>query len=376
MIPYGKQGINQHDINAVIDVLKSDYLTQGPVVPLFEKAVSSFVGAKYGIAVNSGTSALHIACLSLGVSSGDIVWTTPISFVASANCALYCGAKIDFVDIDPLTGSICVEALSEKLINTSKNFLPKVIIVVHMAGNPCDMHAIFKLANPLDIKIIEDASHALGADYLDRKVGNCQFSSIATLSFHPIKMITTAEGGMALTNDKNLSDKMKLLASHGITKNKSKMEIKDPWCYEQKLLGFNYRMSDIHAALGLSQINRLNDFVSKRRSIAKNYQENLSSKKIVKIEQNKFGLSSFHLYMILVKDDLRKDMYEKLIAAGIGVQVHYMPIHLQPYFKHMNFKEGDFPNSEQYYNDVLTLPIYPELSAANINYIVETVNEY
>ncbi len=376
MIPYGRQNIDQKDIDAVIDVLKSDFLTQGPVVPKFEQAVADYCGAQYGVAVNSATSALHLACLALGVGKGDIVWTSPISFVASANCALYCGANIDFIDVDPLTGNLSVDELSHKLKITPEKLLPKVIVVIHMAGNPCDVKSIAKLTQTYNIKIIEDASHALGAEYQIYKVGCCAHSDITVFSFHPVKIITTGEGGMALTNDLMLSERMKTYASHGITKDSTLMEMKAPWYYEQQSIGYNYRMSEIHAALGFSQMNRLDIFIQKRRRIADYYNKNLCTEKFEIVKQDEFGRSSYHLYMILVKNDKRRPLYEKMKANGVGVQVHYIPIHLQPFYRSLGFNLGDFPNSEEYYKDILTIPIHPALEVEQVNYIIGTLNEY
>lgn len=376
MISYGKQTIDQSDIDSVVSVLKSDFLTQGNQVPLFEKSLTEYTGSNYGVAVSSGTSALHIACLALGVEQGDIVWVPAISFVASANCALYCGANIDFVDVDSMSGNIDIEALSDKLKKTDKNKIPKVIVVVHMAGNPCDLEAISNLVRPFNIKIIEDASHALGAEYKSKKIGSCEFSDIATLSFHPVKIITTGEGGMSLTNSKSLSDKMRLLASHGITKDKKIMTLDDPWCYEQHELGYNYRMSDIQAALGVNQIKRIDSFIENRKKIAKKYDKDICSKKITQVKQNKEGSSSYHLYTVKVDPKLRKELYEYLYKNDIGSQVHYYPIPLQPYYKKLGFKKGDYVGAENYYSHTLSIPIYPTMSESQIEKVVGALNEF
>jgi UDP-4-amino-4,6-dideoxy-N-acetyl-beta-L-altrosamine transaminase len=376
MISYGKQSIDQSDIDSVVSVLKSDFLTQGNQVPLFEKSLTEYTGANYGVAVNSGTSALHIACLALGVGQGDIVWVPAISFVASANCALYCGADIDFVDVDSMSGNIDIEALSDKLKKTDRNKIPKVIVVVHMAGNPCDLETICNLVRPFNIKIIEDASHALGAEYKSKKIGSCEFSDISTLSFHPVKIITTGEGGMSLTNSKSLSDKMRLLASHGITKDKNIMTLDDPWCYEQHALGYNYRMSDIQAALGVNQIKRIDSFIENRKKIAKKYDQAINSKKITQVKQNKEGSSSYHLYTVKVDPKLRKELYEYLNKNDIGSQVHYYPIPLQPYYKNLGFKQGDYVGAENYYSHTLSIPIYPTMSESQIEKVVGALNEF
>ena len=376
MISYGKQSIDQSDIDSVVSVLKSDFLTQGSQVPLFENSVAEYVGAKYGVAVNSGTSALHVACLALGVSESDTVWVPAISFVATANCVLYCGATIDFIDVDDTSGNIDLNSLSVKLSNTSKNNVPKVIIVVHMAGNPCDLEALHNLVKPYDIKIIEDASHALGAEYRDKKIGSCSYSDITTLSFHPVKIITTGEGGMSLTNEKAISEKMRLLASHGITKDKNIMTLSDPWCYEQHSLGYNYRMSDIHAALGVSQIKRIDEFIENRKSISEYYNKNIKSKKITAVEQNNYGYSSFHLYTVTVDPRLRRKLYDHLIKNEVGSQVHYYPIPLQPYYKKIGFKEGDFTGAENYYNKIISIPIYPTMSESQMEKVVGVINEF
>jgi len=369
LIPYGKQNVNEEDIRAVIKVLQSDYLTQGPQVPLFEKKVSKYCDAKYSIAVNSATSALHISCLALGLSQNDWLWTSPNSFVASANCGIYCGAKLDFVDIDPLTYNISIELLEKKLIKAKKlNKLPKILIPVHFAGQSCDMKRIFELSKKYGFKIIEDASHAIGGKYLGMPIGHCCYSDITVFSFHPVKIITTAEGGVATTNSKKLAENMQLYRSHGITRDESKMiiESEGPWYYQQISLGFNYRMNDIQAALGLSQMQKLDKFVARRHELKKRYDFLLDGLPIIRPYQNEDCYSALHLYPIQI--DVRKtiksrsEVFNKLRENGIGVNVHYIPIHSQPFFKKLGFKEGDFPNAEKYYDNAISMPIYSSMS--------------
>ncbi len=365
MIPYGKQDINQHDINAVIEVLKSKYLTQGTVVPEFEKEICHYAGAKYGVAVNSATSALHIACLALGVGKGDMVWTSPISFVASANCALYCGADIDFIDIDEHTFNISASKIEEKLSEHRKNNqpLPKVIIPIHMAGQSCDMKAIHKLSQEYGFKIIEDASHAIGAKYRDQPVGNSFYSDITVFSFHPVKIITTGEGGLAVTNSHELSQKMRLLRSHGVTREDSQLlEYHGPWYYEQKILGFNYRLTEIQAALGLSQLERLNKFIEQRKQISKQYINELDGLPIDLPRIDEYCQSSWHLFII--KLNLEKmskshtQIFSELRASGLGVNLHYIPIYRQPYYQNLGFKVGYCPVAEDYYSRAISIPIF------------------
>lgn len=386
MIPYGRQHLDQNDIEAVLDTLQSDWLTQGPGVPQFENALAQFCEAKFGIAVNSATSALHIACLALGVSKGDLVWTSPNSFVASSNCALYCGAAVDFVDIDLQNGNMCVDALKQKLENAQANdCLPKVVIPVHFAGQPCDMAQIRKLSKRYGFYVIEDASHAVGAKYQNRLVGSCEYSDICVFSFHPVKIITTMEGGMALTNDPSLADKMRMLRSHGITNDPALMteESHGPWYYQQVALGFNYRMTDVEAALGFSQLQKLKSFVEQRNAIASRYDDLLlSADRITPLKQNDNSYSSYHLYVVRISE-LDKAQHQSLVATlrkmGIFAHLHYIPIHMHPYYKTMGFQQGDFPNAEHYYLQALTLPLYPDLSKEQQNYIVnsvvQTVNE-
>ena len=377
MIPYGKQNINQADISAVIDVLQSDFLTQGPQVPAFEQAVCDYTGSTFGVAVNSATSALHIACLALGVGSGDIVWTSPITFVASANCALYCGANIDFVDVERNTGNMCPKALEKKLEQAkAQNRLPKVLIPVHMAGHSCDMQAIWQLAQSYGVRIIEDASHGIGGSYQNYKIGACQFSDITIFSFHPVKIITTAEGGVATTNDAALAESMQLLRSHGIAKNPLIMQRPDEgdWYYEQHALGFNYRMTELQAALGNSQINRLDNFVGQRNKLATIYLEELEKLNVTCVTPLHNSYSAYHLMIVLLPEHAdRKAIFEAMRAADICVHVHYFPVHLQPYFLNKGFAAHDYPEAEYFYRHCLTLPLFPDLTEQDQRYILNTL---
>jgi UDP-4-amino-4,6-dideoxy-N-acetyl-beta-L-altrosamine transaminase len=363
MIPYGKQDINQADIDSVVDVLQSDFLTQGPQVPLFEKKVSDYCNSEFGVAVNSATSALHIACLALELGKGDWLWTSPNSFVASANCGLYCGAKVDFVDIDRLTYNLSPEELEKKLIQAKQDDkLPKVVIPVHFAGQSCDMQKIHSLSKEYGFKIIEDASHAIGARYLDRPIGGCQYSDITVFSFHPVKIITTAEGGLATTNNKELSERMQLFRSHGVTRDPGLMNklSEGGWYYQQVELGFNYRMSELQAALGVSQMERLDEFVALRHKCQIRYDELLKDLPITKPYQDLNSYSALHLYPIQTGNtkNTRKQIFEALHASGIGVNIHYIPIHTQPYYENLGFKKGDFPNAEAYYEGVISIPLF------------------
>ena len=365
MIPYGKQDITQEDIDAVVDVLKSDFLTQGPQVPAFESALMDATGANYALAVNSATSALHIACLALGLGEGDSLWTTPITFVASANCGLYCGAKVDFVDIDPATYNLCPKALEEKLIIAKDlGTLPKVLVAVHLCGQPCDMKAIHALSIEYGFKIIEDASHAIGGRYLELPVGSCEYSDITVFSFHPVKIVTTAEGGAALTNSKALADKMKLYRSHGITRDEHLMEnvSHGGWYYEQVDLGFNYRMTELQGALGVSQMLRLSEFVSARHKLAARYYEKLANLPIVLPYQLPDTYSGLHLFVIRLNleeiSKTHKEVFDELRENDIGVNLHYIPVHFQPYYQKMGFKQGDFPHAESYYSNAISLPMF------------------
>jgi len=382
MIPYGKQDINQADIDAVVSVLKSDFLTQGPQVPLFEKAVSSYCGASFGLAVNSATSAIHLACIALGLGKGDWLWTSTNSFVASANCALYCGAKVDFVDIDSKTYNISVVELENKLIQAKQdNVLPKILIPVHFAGQSCNMKKIHSLSKRYGFKVIEDASHAIGGKYLNQSIGSCQYSDITVFSFHPVKIITTAEGGVATTNSKKLSDKMKLIRNHGITRDEEMMigRSDGDWYYQQIDLGFNYRMTDMQAALGVSQLKRVDDFVAKRHKLQENYNQLLDGIPIIKPYQDKDCYSSLHLYPIQIDSNKtnksRRQVFSEIKERGIGVNVHYIPIHLQPYYAQFGFKLGDLPNAESYYKKTISLPLFHLMSLEQQNLIVFAIKE-
>ena len=376
---YSKQSISKEDVDSVIKILNSDYLTQGPIVPMFEKAVAEKTDAKYGVAVNSATSALHLACLSIGIGEGDVVWTSPNTFVSSANCALFCGANVSFVDIDDTTGNICVKELEKKLVQAHKhNRIPKAIIPVHFGGQPTNQELIWNLAQEYGVKIIEDASHSLGAQRNGNKVGNCKYSDITVFSFHPVKIITTAEGGMAMTNDNIIANKMIRLRSHGISKNRDDYVNKDkdaPWYYEQTHLGFNYRMSDLQASLGLSQIRRLDEFVSKRNLLANRYNKYINFKSNKPLSINKGNLSSRHIYVIYVSEDIHRSVFEDLREYGIGVNLHYIPVHLQPFYQSKGFKKGDYPFAELHAKKAISLPIYPNLNFQDQDYIIEVFNK-
>ncbi len=381
MIPYGKQNIDKNDISSVIEVMQSDYLTQGPITPKFEKELSAYCGAKYAVAVVNATSALHLSCLALGVGKGDIVWTSPISFVASANCAKYCDAEVDFVDIDMETYNISIEALQIKLSNASKTGkLPKVLIPVHLAGRSCDMKKIKELSIEYGFKIIEDASHAIGGKYNGEAIGNCNYSDITVFSFHPVKIITTCEGGVCMTNDSNIYDKIYRLRSHGIVRSEEQMVNKShgSWYYEQIDLGFNFRLNDLQSALGINQLKRIDSFVNFRHKIARKYDELFKgSSNIITPSQNINEYSSFHLYIIRVinEDGVdRKVIFEKLRNEGVYVNIHYIPIYRQPYFSN-EFDVKDFPNSEKYYSEAISLPIYPNLKEEHIKQVVDIVNK-
>ncbi|WP_306142680.1 UDP-4-amino-4,6-dideoxy-N-acetyl-beta-L-altrosamine transaminase [Roseibium sp. MMSF_3412] len=368
MLPYGRQSVDDDDIAAVVSVLKSDFLTQGPVVPAFENAVAKKVEAGFGVAANSATSALHVAVQSLGVGPGDRVWTSPITFVASANCARYCGADVDFVDIDPNTFNMSADALEHKLKDAERNStLPKVIVPVHMCGQSPDMQRIAGLAKTYGIRIVEDASHAIGARYLNEPVGRCRFSDITVFSFHPVKIITSGEGGLAVTNDPSLAEKMSRLRSHGITRDAEKMTrpADGPWYYQQLELGFNYRMTELQAALGISQLEKLDHFVARRHELARRYDERLEALPLVRPHQNEDSFSAFHLYIVRLKTDdadLHRTVFEKLREQGIGVNLHYIPVHLQPYYEALGFRHGDYPEAERYYRQAITLPLFPGMS--------------
>ena len=370
MIPYGRHEITDDDIVEVEKVLRSDFLTQGPVVPKFEESVANYCGSSYAIAVNSATSALHIACLALNLGHGDWLWTSPNTFVASANCGLYCGANIDFVDIDPRTYNMSTSALSDKLIKAEKSGkLPKIVIPVHFGGQPCDMLGIYELSKKYGFKIIEDASHAIGASYNNFKVGSCKYSDITIFSFHPVKIITTGEGGMALTNDELLSNHMRRLSTHGITKDKKLMQQRptdEIWNYQQIELGFNYRVTDIQAALGLSQLKRLDKYIKIRHEIVELYNKKFNTLNVQLPFQSPKTYSSYHLYPIRVKNDFRdktqKQIYNAMWKNNIAVNLLYVPLHRHPYYENLGFKSGDFPEAEQFHREVICLPLFPKLT--------------
>ena len=378
MIPYGRQEVTSEDIEAVRSVLESDYLTQGPAVSAFELNVATYCGASNAVAVNSATAALHIACLALGLGAGDLLWTSPITFVASANCALYCGAQVDFVDIDPKTYNLSTERLEEKLKKAkASGKLPKIVVPVHLCGLPCDMKRIWELSQEYGFRIIEDASHAIGGKYQGIPVGNCKYSDITVFSFHPVKIITTGEGGMAVTSNAALGSKMALLRSHGITRDPVLMthEPDGPWYYQQIDLGYNYRITDIQAALGSSQMNRLDAYIERRHSIAKQYHRRLQGLPLSFQEQPAESRSAYHLFVIqlnLEEIKLRhRVVFDALRGDGIGVNLHYIPVHTQPYYGSMGFKEGDFPYSENYYKRAISLPMYAGLTENDLEKTVD-----
>lgn len=375
MLPYGRHHIDQADIDAVTDVLKNQFLTQGVCVPAFEKALCDYTGASFAQAVNSGTSGLHIACLAAGIGPGDTVWTVPNSFVASANCALYCGADIDFIDIDPVTRNLSVELLHAKIHSSHR--LPKALVVVHFSGASCDMQAIWALTRKHNITLIEDAAHALGGSYKNKPIGSCKYSDMAVLSFHPVKSITTAEGGAVITNEKTLYERLVLFAKHGITRDPQQLNdvSQGDWYYEQQELGYNYRLSDIHAALGLSQLNKLDHFIQLRREKAAIYLQKLANLPLVLPSESSLGSSAWHLFMIELKDHDRRVIFDQLRARGIGVNVHYIPIHLQPYYQRLGFKPGDFPNAEGFYHKALTLPLFPLMSDNEQQQVIDVLHQ-
>ncbi|WP_242050032.1 UDP-4-amino-4,6-dideoxy-N-acetyl-beta-L-altrosamine transaminase [Planktothricoides raciborskii] len=381
-IPYGRQDVNQQDIDAVISVLRGDWITQGPTIERFEQAVAAYCGVNYAVAVSSATAALHLACLALGLGAGDILWTSPNTFVASANCGLYCGADVDFVDIDPQTYNLSVTALEQKLSQAEREGkLPKVVVPVHLAGQSCQMDKIAALSEKYGFTVLEDASHAIGAKYQGSPVGNCQFSDMAVFSFHPVKIITTGEGGMVVTNRQDLYQKLIRLRTHGITRNPDLMqgESHGLWYYQQLELGFNYRMTDIQAALGASQMQRLDEFVSRRRFLAARYNELLQDFPLVLPWQHPDTESSWHLYIIRLKLDkiakTHSQVFEELRQAGIGVNLHYIPVHTQPYYQKLGFAWGDFPEAEAYYQEAISLPLYYGLSEENQNRVVAVLRD-
>ena len=378
-IPYGRQNITREDIKAVIKVMKSDFLTQGTLLEEFEQEIARKVKSKYAIAVNSATSALHIACLALGLGKGDYLWTSPITFVASANCGIYCGAKVDFIDIDSNSSLISLSALKKKLkIAKIEDKLPKIVIPVHLGGSSCDMKEIYELSKEYGFYIIEDASHALGGKYENQPVGNCKYSDISIFSFHPVKIITTGEGGVSITNNEKYAEKMRDLRSHCIIKDRNRFIEKSPgdWRYEMQDLGYNYRMNEMQAALGLSQLKRLDKIVFKRNVIHNKYQELLKNMPITLIKVPKNVYSSFHLAIIKLNNrEIHEKVFNHMRKNGIGVQLHYSPVHLQPYYKKIGFKEGDFPNAEDYAIRAFSLPLYPELSNSNLRKISKVLKQ-
>ena len=379
-IPYGRQSISQEDISSVVEVLRSDFLTQGPAVPRFEAAIKERVQAKHAVAVNSATSALHIACAALGLGPGDTLWTSPVTFVASANCARYLGADVDFVDIDPITWNMSPSALEQKLIEADAlGKLPKIIVPVHLSGEPCDMAAIARLAKKYGILVIEDASHAIGATYDGLPVGACQHSDITVFSFHPVKIITSAEGGMAVTNDASLAAKMEMLRSHGITRDPAKMtcDSEGAWYYQQTCLGWNYRMTDLQAALGVSQTERLTEFLARRHEIASTYDQMLNRLPVILPVRDQKSYSALHLYIVRIPNapDIakHKQVFDRMRVAGIGVNIHYIPVHLQPYYTDLGFQLGMFPKAEEYYQEAISIPMYPDLTPAQQQTVFETL---
>lgn len=374
MIPYGRHDVTQADLDAVAEVLRSDFLTQGPAVPRFEASVSAHAGAAHAVSVNSATSALHIACAALDLGPGDLLWTSPNTFVASANCARYCGADVDFVDIDPRTYNMSVERLSEKLQKAAKaSRLPKVVVPVHLSGQSCDMAAIGELARRYGFRVIEDASHAIGGQYRGMPVGSCLHSDVTVFSFHPVKIVTTAEGGMALTNDGHLARRMERLRSHGITRDPAEMSHAPdgPWYYQQIELGWNYRMTEMQGALGLSQMKRLENYVARRHAIAHRYDRDLAGLPLTTPWQLPDAYSAFHLYPVRLHEPRRHlSVFEGMRDAGVGVNLHYIPVHLQPYYRALGFAEGDFPEAEAYYKSAISLPMFPTLTEAHQDHVV------
>lgn len=386
MIPYGRQEVTQGDIDFVTEVLRSDFLTQGPVVPRFEAAVAAYCGVRHAVAVNSATSALHVACLALGLGKDDWLWTTPITFVASANCARYCGAQVDFVDIDFQTYNMSVEELRRKLKDAAENGrLPKVVVCVHLCGQPCDMHAIRALSRQYGFKVIEDASHAIGAKYRGQPIGNCEYSDITVFSFHPVKIITTAEGGMATTNDPALSHRMALFRSHGITRDVAEMTHAPDgaWYYQQIELGFNYRLTELQAALGLSQMGRLEQYVARRHQLAQRYDVLLKDLPVTTPYQAQESYSSWHLYVIRVKSEgtpvTHKAVFDAMRAQGVGVNLHYIPVHTQPYYAALGEQVGygwdSFPEANRYYEEAISLPMYPTLTDEQQDHVVAALKK-
>ena len=380
MIPYGRQWIDEEDIQAVVSVLRSDWLTQGPAIEQFEHVVAEYCGVKYAVAVSSGTAALHIACLAAGLGSGDVLWTSPNTYVASANCGLYCGATVGFVDIDPCSYNMSVHALEIKLENAKKmGNLPKIVIPVHFAGQSCEMDRISQFAKEYGFNVIEDASHSIGGSYHGRRVGSCDFSDMTVFSFHPVKIITTGEGGMVLTNRKDLYDKLVCLRTHGITRDPEFMqgESDGPWYYQQIDLGFNYRITDILASLGISQMKRIDECVKRRRMIADKYRNALKDLPLILPYQHTDTYSAYHLFVILLELDKieksHRQVFEELRQRGIGVNLHYIPVHTQPYYQRLGFRLGDFPQAEKYYQKTISLPTYYGLTDEKQDFVIESI---
>ena len=380
MIPYGRHEIDALDIEAVVDALRSNFITQGSKVGEFEGSITNYVGAKFGVATNSATSALHLACMALGLGRDDWLWTSPISFVASANCGLYCGARIDFVDIDKKTITMCPIALEKKLVEAKRqNRLPKIVIPVHMGGQSCDMVEIHKLSKIYGFKIIEDASHAIGGHYNNSPVGCCRYSDVTVFSFHPVKIITTAEGGMAVTNNQEVAEKMALLRSHGVTRDEDKMPVSSdgPWFYQQIETGFNYRMNELQAALGISQFKRLNNIVLRRNNLANRYDKLLEKFPLSLPLRIEGTYSSFHLYIVRLKFDHikidKKQIFHSLKKKGIGANVHYIPIHTQPVFRSLGFVSGDFPQAEHYYSEAMSIPLFHSMTNEQQDLVVDAL---
>jgi UDP-4-amino-4,6-dideoxy-N-acetyl-beta-L-altrosamine transaminase len=382
MIPYGRQDVTEADIAAVVEVLRSDFLTQGPVVPRFERAIADYCGIAHAVATNSATSALHVACLALGLGPGDWLWTSPITFVASANCGLYCGARVDFVDIDPKTWNLCPEALAAKLVAAEREGrLPKVVVAVHLSGQPCDLRAIHALAQKYGFRIIEDASHAIGGKYLGEPIGRCSYSDITVFSFHPVKIITSGEGGMAVTADAELAARMQLFRSHGVTRDAERMTHAPDgdWYYQQVELGYNYRLTELQAALGLSQAARIDEYVERRHALAHRYGQLLGMLPVTTPWQHPDGYSGLHLYVIRLQlERIRlshREVFDGLRTRGIGVNLHYIPVHTQPYFSAMGFRAGDFPEAEKYYAEAISIPMFPVMSEGQQDFVLDMLTE-
>lgn len=382
MIPYGRHEVTQADIEAVVTTLTSDFLTQGPVVPAFEQAIAAYCGARHAVAVNSATSGLHIACLALGLGPGDWLWTSTITFLASANCALYCGAQVDFVDIDERTYNLCTTALRAKLERAEREGrLPKIVVAVHLCGQPCDMRAIRALSERYGFKLIEDASHAIGGRYLGYPIGNCAYSDAVVFSFHPVKIITSAEGGMVITNDSAVARSLELLRSHGVTREPAEMDRAPdgPWYYQQIMLGYNYRLTDLQAALGMSQAARLDEYVVRRHALARRYDALLSALPITVPWQHPDGYSGQHLYVVRVPQAAgrpsRNEVFQALRQQGIGVNLHYIPVHTQPHYRRFGFRDEDFPNAMRYYAEAISLPMYASMSEAQQDVVIKALAE-